>query len=89
MAESVFWMLNRFRPDAKVVIGAANNHIQRTPFTMPAFELSVAGTHLANRLGDAYLAVAVTSTGGTTTTRRPTRPLPAASKCQLPNSGRP
>ncbi|GAA1306205.1 erythromycin esterase family protein [Pseudonocardia xinjiangensis] len=70
MAESVFWLLDRFGPDAKIVIGAANNHIQRAPFTMPGFELSVAGTHLAYRLGDAYVAVAVTSTGGTTTTRR-------------------
>jgi erythromycin esterase len=70
MAESVFWILDRFGPDTKIVIGAANNHIQRAPFTMPAFELSVAGTHLAHRLGDAYVAIAVTSTGGTTTTRR-------------------
>lgn len=71
MAETVFWLLDRFGPDARVVVGAHNSHIQRTPVRTPAFSLSAMGHHLANRLGDEYLAIAVTSTAGRTVTRRP------------------
>ncbi|MFC6019299.1 erythromycin esterase family protein [Plantactinospora solaniradicis] len=76
MAETVFWLLDRFGPDTKIVIGAHNSHIQRTPVVTPAFSLSAMGHHLANRLGDGYVAMAVTSTSGRTVTRRanPARP---------------
>ncbi|GAA1201771.1 erythromycin esterase family protein [Pseudonocardia alaniniphila] len=76
MAETVFWLLDRFGPDAKVVIGAHNSHIQRIPVVTPSFSLSAMGHHLANRLGGDYAAVAVTSTAGRAVTRRanPDRP---------------
>ncbi|RKR86712.1 erythromycin esterase [Micromonospora pisi] len=76
MAETVFWLLDRFGPDAKIVIAAHNSHIQRTPVVTPAFSLSALGHHLANRLGGDYVSMAVTSTAGRTVTRRanPDRP---------------
>jgi erythromycin esterase len=70
MAETVLWLVDRFGPDGRVVIGAHNSHIQRTPIVTPAFTLSAMGHHLADRLGDDYVAVAVTSTTGRTVTRR-------------------
>jgi erythromycin esterase len=70
MAETVFRTLDRGGPDTKIVIGAANGHIQRTPFALPGGALPVTGSHLAAWLGDAYVAIAGTATAGTTTTRR-------------------
>ncbi|MFK3978822.1 erythromycin esterase family protein [Micromonospora sp. NPDC050397] len=76
MAETVFWLLDRFGPDAKIVVAAHNSHIQRTPVVTPAFSLSAMGHHLADRLGGDYVSVAVTSSAGRTVTRRanPDRP---------------
>jgi erythromycin esterase len=70
LAETVFWVLDRLGPDAKLVVGAHNSHIQRTPVRTPAFALSAMGHHLAHRLGRDYLAVAVTTTAGRTSTHR-------------------
>ncbi|AGZ43245.1 erythromycin esterase family protein [Actinoplanes friuliensis] len=70
MAETVFWLLDELGPDARIVIGAHNNHIQRTPVTTPQFALSGMGHHLATRLGEDYLTVAVTATAGRTVTHR-------------------
>jgi erythromycin esterase len=70
MAETVFRTLDRGGPDTKIVIGAANGHIQRTPFALPGGALPVAGSHLATWLGEAYVAIAGTAVAGTTTTRR-------------------
>jgi erythromycin esterase len=70
MAETVFWLLDELGPDARIVIGAHNSHIQRTPVVTPAFALSGMGHHLATRLGDDYLTVAVTASAGRTTTHR-------------------
>ena len=70
MAETVFWLLDRFGPDAKIIVAAHNSHIQRTPVHTPAFPLSAAGHHLAARLGPAYVSVGVTCTGGRTVTHR-------------------
>jgi erythromycin esterase len=70
LAETVFWLLDRFGPDTKIVLGAHNSHLQRTPFATPAFALSTMGHHLAHRLGGDYLAVGVTCAAGRTTTRR-------------------
>lgn len=70
MAETVFWLLDRLGPDAKIIVAAHNGHIQRTPVLTPAFGLTSAGNHLATRLGDDYVAIAVTCTGGRTVTHR-------------------
>jgi erythromycin esterase len=66
MAETVFWLLDRLGPDAKIIVAAHNSHIQRTP----VLSLSAAGHHLASRLGSDYAAVAVTCAGGRTVTHR-------------------
>ncbi|WP_306213971.1 erythromycin esterase family protein [Actinoplanes sp. RD1] len=58
-------------PGAKIVIGAANNHIQRIPVEGAGMHLPVLGAHLAAELGDGYVSIAVTSAGGRTSTRRP------------------
>jgi erythromycin esterase len=70
MAETVFWLLDRLGPDAKIIVAAHNSHIQRTPVRSPAFPLSAAGHHLATRLGSDYVAVGVTCAGGRTMTHR-------------------
>jgi erythromycin esterase len=70
MAETVFWLLERFGPNAKIIVAAHNSHIQRTPVHTPAFPLSAAGHHLATRLGSDYLSVGVTCTGGRTVAHR-------------------
>ncbi|GAA1654231.1 erythromycin esterase family protein [Actinoplanes couchii] len=70
IAETVFWLLDRLGPDAKIIVAAHNNHIQRTPVHTPVFPLSAAGHHLATRLGPEYVAVGVTCTGGRTVTHR-------------------
>ena len=76
IAETVCWLLDRLGPDARIVIGAHNSHLQRTPVHTPAFPLSAAGHHLATRLGDDYLVIAGTCTAGRTSTHRrdPGRP---------------
>jgi erythromycin esterase len=70
MAETVLRTRDRGGPDTKILLGVANNHLQRTPITLPTGPVPVAGVHLADRLGDAYVAIAATATAGTTTTRR-------------------
>jgi erythromycin esterase len=70
MAETVFWLLDRFGPEAKIIVAAHNSHIQRTPVHTPASPLSGAGHHLATRLGSEYVSVGVTCTGGRTVTHR-------------------
>ena len=67
MAESVRWLLDRH---PKLVVGAHNSHIQRTPVVTPAFSLSAMGHHLATALGDAYVTIAVTSLAGRTSAHR-------------------
>jgi len=69
MAETVHWLLERY-PDARIVVGAANGHVQRTPLSLPGVAVSPAGHHLADRLGEEYLTIAVTTLGGRTPTRR-------------------
>jgi erythromycin esterase len=68
MAETVLQMT---RSREKVVISAANNHVQRTRLTGHGFEMAPLGNHLAAALGEAYVSIALTATAGTTTTRRP------------------
>jgi erythromycin esterase len=57
--------------DGKLVIGAANSHIQRVPIPLPGFTVPTLGTHLATQLNDQFVSVAVTAVAGTTPTRRP------------------
>jgi erythromycin esterase len=68
MAETVRWILDR-DPDARVVIGAHNTHIQRVPVAVPGFTVSGLGHHLARTLGTDFVSVAVTATGGRTVGR--------------------
>ncbi|GAA3454112.1 erythromycin esterase family protein [Dactylosporangium matsuzakiense] len=70
MAETIGWLLDTLPPDTRIVLGAHNSHIQRTPVRTPAFALSAMGHHLAHRLGDEYLTIAVTATAGTTSSHR-------------------
>lgn len=70
MAETVFWLLDRFGPDVKIIVAAHNSHIQRTPVHTPAFSVSAAGHHLAAGLGPEYVSIGVTCTGGRTVTHR-------------------
>ena len=70
MAETVLWLMDRFGPDVKIIVAAANSHIQRTPVRTPTFALSVTGHHLATRLGSDYLAIGMTCTGGRTVAHR-------------------
>lgn len=69
MAETVFQLLEQY-PDATIVLGAANGHLQRTPVSFPGTQVSPAGHHLASQLGPGYLAVALTALAGRTPTRR-------------------
>jgi erythromycin esterase len=70
MAETVFWLMDRFGPEVKIIVAAANSHIQRTLLPTPAGPLGVAGHHLATRLGSDYVAVGVTCTGGRSVAHR-------------------
>ncbi|MFI5933349.1 erythromycin esterase family protein [Actinoplanes sp. NPDC051494] len=54
-------------PGSKIVIGAANSHIQRVPMPLPGMSVPTMGTHLRDA---GYLSVAVTTVGGVTTSRR-------------------
>ena len=67
MAETVLALAE---PGTKVVVGAANSHIQRTPMALPGITVPTMGHRLAERLGDAYVAIGVTAVAGTTPTRR-------------------
>jgi erythromycin esterase len=71
MAETVLHTLDRGGPGTRIVVGAANGHVQRIPYALPWGPVHVTGTHLADALGDAYVAIAGTATAGTTTTRVP------------------
>jgi erythromycin esterase len=64
MAETVEWILGRAD---RVVIGAANGHVQRWPFSAPPIvdhELTMLGEHLATSLGDQMVVIATSCGGG-------------------------
>lgn len=64
MAENIEWILQR---EERIVVGAANGHVQRWPFQVPPFvpdPLSTAGEHLAAALGDELVVIGTTSRGG-------------------------
>jgi erythromycin esterase len=71
MAENVEWILQR---EDRIVIGAANGHIQRGPFLAPPFVrqgLTTLGQHLAATLGEQMVVIASTFGGGTFWLHRP------------------
>ncbi|MCY1139175.1 erythromycin esterase family protein [Actinoplanes sp. Pm04-4] len=70
MARTAEWILDR--TPGRLIIAAANSHIQRRH---PAFD--VLGTHLAAMLGDDYVAIGVTCEGGRVATRRLAPDAPA------------
>ncbi|GAA2691205.1 erythromycin esterase family protein [Actinoplanes palleronii] len=68
MAETARHLL---RDGRKLVISAANTHLQRIPILLGGTaEVPVMGSHLAAELADAYVCIALTCTGGRTPTRR-------------------
>jgi erythromycin esterase len=72
MAESVLRLLEDGPPELRVVVAAHNVHLQKTPITGDgAFGHFPQGYHLAQALGDDYLAIAATSTGGRTAQIQP------------------
>jgi erythromycin esterase len=72
MAESVLRLLEDGPPDLRVVVASHNIHLQKTPITGDgAFGRFPQGYHLAQALGEGYLAVAATSTGGRTAQIQP------------------
>ncbi|SNS11072.1 erythromycin esterase family protein [Actinoplanes regularis] len=72
MAETVRHLSREAPAGSRMVISAANTHLQRIPISLGGtFEVSVLGSHLAVEQGAGYLSIAVTSIGGRTPTRRP------------------
>jgi erythromycin esterase len=67
MAETVLRLLEEGDPDTRIVLGLHNVHIRRIPSTNDGpTGLFPAGYHLAEALGDDYLAIAATSGRGRT-----------------------
>jgi erythromycin esterase len=63
--------------DARVILIAANSHIQRVPVVAGPYRFPVLGQHLSASLGSAYFAIGMTALAGRTVTRRPAPDLPA------------
>jgi erythromycin esterase len=64
MAENVEWILRR---EDRIVVAAANGHIQRVPFRAPPIvndELTMVGGHLAASLGEQVVTIASSFGGG-------------------------
>jgi len=67
MAETVLRLLEDGPANTRIVVAAHNIHIQKTPLSHEgALGLFPQGYHLAQALGDDYVAIAATSTGGRT-----------------------
>jgi erythromycin esterase len=64
MAENVEWILGR---EERIVVAAANGHLQRWPFSVPNLMagMTTAGEHLAASLGDRMVVIASAFGGGT------------------------
>lgn len=71
MAESLLWHLERLDPGARVVLAAHNAHLQKSPISfdgkLTGFPM---GQLLHGALGDSYLALGLTSSGGHTADMR-------------------
>ncbi|MEU5260969.1 erythromycin esterase family protein [Amycolatopsis sp. NPDC021455] len=71
MADNVEWILAR---EERVVVGAANGHLQRWPYRVPPIineEQVMLGQHLARSLGDRMVVIATTYNGGRVFGHRP------------------
>jgi erythromycin esterase len=75
MASTMSWLLSE--DDARIILIAANSHIQRVPVVAGPYRFPVLGQHLAASLGSAYVAVGMTALTGTTVTRRAAPDAPA------------
>lgn len=71
MAENVEWILRR---EDRIIIGAANGHVQRWPFWAPPIvndKLTMVGEHLAASLGEHMVVIATCFGGGNLMLHRP------------------
>jgi erythromycin esterase len=71
MADTVEWILER---EARVLVVAANGHVQKAPYFAPPFvttPMATLGQHLADRLGDDLVVVGTTYGGGGAWLHRP------------------
>jgi erythromycin esterase len=70
MAENVEWILGR---EDRIVVAAANGHVQRWPFRVPMLtnDMTTLGEHLAASLGDHLIVIATAVGGGTFYLHRP------------------
>lgn len=71
MADTVEWVLER---EERVVVAAANGHVQKVPFHAPPFvpqPMTTMGRELADRLGDDLVVIGTTYGGGTAWLHRP------------------
>jgi erythromycin esterase len=75
MATTMSWLLSR--TDARVILIAANSHIQRVPVVAGPYTFPVLGQHLAASVGPSYVAIGMTTATGTTVTRRAAPDHPA------------
>jgi erythromycin esterase len=76
MAENVEWILGR---EDRIVVAAANGHVQRWPFSMPLLtnDLTMLGEHLAASLGEQYVVIGSAFGGGRLFLHRPVLGGPA------------
>jgi erythromycin esterase len=71
MADNVEWILDR---EERLVVGAANGHLQRWPYRVPPIineEQVMLGQHLARSLGNRMVVIATTYNGGRVFSHRP------------------
>ncbi|SDL44297.1 erythromycin esterase family protein [Microbacterium azadirachtae] len=72
MADTVEWILER---EPRIVVAAANGHVQRTPFSAPPFvpdPMTTMCGHLADRLGTDLVVIGTAFGGGEQWLHRPT-----------------
>ena len=80
MAATVEWLLGR-RPEARVLLVAANGHVQRIASGFGTTgPLAPCGAHLADVLGEAYLSIGVTAQRGETVSLVPDVAAPGGSR---------
>ncbi|MFI6500077.1 erythromycin esterase family protein [Nonomuraea typhae] len=69
IADTIEWILGR---EQRLVVGAHNMHVQRSPMIMPGMPVSTPmGMHLAERLRDDYVVIGTTSGPGQTLNNGP------------------
>ncbi|MCE4025862.1 erythromycin esterase family protein [Microbacterium sp. Au-Mic1] len=71
MADTVEWILRR---EPRIVVAAANGHVQRTPFSAPPFvpdPMTTMGAHLSDRIGDDLVVIGTAFGGGEQWLHRP------------------